>query len=162
MSQITFIFTGGTIDSRYDPEKCTPIPHQQSILPLYIEKRLYLDSGIDFKYIQLCAKDSRDLLDSDLEELVRLLQEDPNERCIITHGTFTLFKTARFLQNRLPKLEKKIILTGAMIPIDGFYHSDGPFNLGYSLGVIERVDNGIWVCIRGKCYPPFADVSLHG
>ncbi len=161
MQKTTFIFTGGTIDSYYDADKCTPVPHPESIIPSYIEQRLFLDPDIHLEYIQLCSKDSRDISDVDRDGIVQILEKSQNSRFIITHGTYTLFETARFIQKHLTSADKKIILTGSMIPLDGYYHSDGHFNLGFALGVIEEVKKGIWVCIKGKCYSPDDSVELH-
>ncbi len=161
MQKTTFIFTGGTIDSYYDVDKCTPVPHPASIIPSYIEQRLFLDQDIHFEYIQLCSKDSRDISDIDRSGIVRLLEKSQSNRYIITHGTCTLFETARFIQKHLSPVDKKIILTGSMIPLEGYYHSDGHFNLGFALGLIEEVKAGVWVCIKGKCYSPNDNVELH-
>ncbi len=161
MQKTTFIFTGGTIDSYYDVDQCTPVPHPASIIPSYVEKRLFLDRDIRFEYIQLCSKDSRDISDIDRREIVQLLEKGQSNRYIITHGTYTLFETARFIQKQLPCVDKKIILTGSMIPLDGYYHSDGHSNLGFALGLIEEVKDGVWVCIKGKCYSPDDKVKLH-
>ncbi len=161
MEKTTLIFTGGTIDSYYDADKCTPVPHPASIIPQYIEQRLFLDQDIHFEYIQLCSKDSRDISEADRREMIQLLDKSQSKRFIITHGTYTLFDTARFIQENLTTVDKKIILTGSMIPLDGYYHSDGHFNLGFALGRIEEVGEGVWVCIKGKCYAADAKVKLH-
>lgn len=162
MHDIVFIFTGGTIDSYFDADKGSIVPHPRSIIPAYIEKRLFLDPRLRFEYIQLCAKDSRDITNADRQQMVQLIHEHPSDRFIITHGTFTLVDTAQFIVQHMPeKMSDRIILTGAMIPLDGYYHSDGHFNLGYAAGSIAQMESGVRVCIKGKCYSPDDAPRLH-
>lgn len=162
MHDTVFIFTGGTIDSYFDADKGSIVPHARSIIPAYLEERLFLDPRLRFEYIQLCAKDSRDITNADRQRMVELIHEHPADRFIITHGTFTLVDTAQFIAKRMPeKAGKRVVLTGAMVPLDGYYHSDGHFNLGYAVGSITRMESGVRVCIKGKCYAPDEAPRLH-
>ena len=58
-------------------------------------------------------------------------------------------KTATYLAKA--KIEKTIILTGAMIPYK-FGSSDGFFNLGASIAFVQTLANGVYVCMNGKYY----------
>ena len=62
--------------------------------------------------------------------------------------------TARFLKARLPKNQHTIILTGSMIPLEGFTFSDAPFNLGFALAAFATLAPGIYVCMNGRIFSP--------
>ena len=49
---------------------------------------------------------------------------------------------------------KTIILTGSMIPIEGFSPSDGPFNLGFAIANVEKLPAGVYVAMNGKIFTP--------
>lgn len=76
-------------------------------------------------------KDSRQLGENDRKEILKAIEESPSNKIIITHGTYTMPDTARYLKANLKRNDQTIILTGSMIPIKGFSPSDGTFNLGY-------------------------------
>ena len=93
-SKIHFIITGGTIDSYYDGSKDTAVVNKESIIPSFIESlKLYKDS----EFTTVCMKDSRELKREDLENVLKVVEETANDKIIITHGTYTMPDTARFL-----------------------------------------------------------------
>jgi L-asparaginase len=100
----------------------------------------------------VCEKDSREISQADLEKLAFMITNTPHENILITHGTFTLKNTAKFLEEK--KLDKKVILTGSMIPIMGFSVSDAAFNLGYSIASFEHLSNGVYICMNGGIFHP--------
>ncbi len=57
--------------------------------------------------------------------------------------------TARVLAERVP--DKTIVLTGAMIPI-AFGSSDGLFNLGGALTVVQVLPPGVYVAMNGRVF----------
>jgi L-asparaginase len=130
------------------------------------EQMMKLDTTIDnylknmvkphFTYSieSICNKDSRDIHIEDLEKLTRAIESSPHENILITHGTFTMKDTARFLVEYLTKMKifKKVILTGSMIPIVGFSISDAAFNLGYSIASFKSVDIGVYICMNGGIF----------
>lgn len=59
-------------------------------------------------------KDSRDITDKDREVLVVKCQKSVEDRIIITHGTFTIPETAKYLGKA--NLNKTIVLFGSIIP----------------------------------------------
>lgn len=150
-SKIHFILTGGTIDSYYEPTKDTAVPNQHSIIPQFIKSlKLYEE----FEFSEICMKDSRDLTKSDLNKIYDAIQKSPHKRIIITHGTYTMPDTARFLEANLKSKDKIIIFTGSMIPLVGFSPSDAPFNLGFSIAKSQELPNGIYVCMNGRVFSP--------
>ena len=49
------------------------------------------------------------------------------------------------------KLNKTIVLTGAMIPYK-FGSSDGLFNLGAAIGFVQSLPNGVYIAMNGKYF----------
>ncbi len=104
----------------------------------------------------VCEKDSREITQEDLDKLWSQIKSSQHENILVTHGTFTMKDTAKFLENQVlkEKVSKKIILTGAMIPIVGFSISDAAFNLGYSLACFNSVTYGAYLCMNGGIFKP--------
>lgn len=148
---IHFISTGGTIDSFYDGSKDTVVPSEKSIIPEFIKNlKLYVDT--DFSTI--CMKDSRQINGEDRQKILKTVEESRSNKIIITHGTYTMPDTARYLKANLKRNDQVIIITGSMIPITGFSPSDGPFNLGFAVAKLEDLENGVYVAMNGKIFNP--------
>lgn len=148
---IQFIITGGTIDSYYDGTKDTVVPNKHSVIPEIINSlKLYNETT----FTEICMKDSRSLNESDHKEILKTLEKTPSQKIIITHGTYTMPDTARYIKANLKRNDQTIILTASMIPIKGFSPSDGTFNLGYSLAQVQTLSPGIYVAINGKIFNP--------
>lgn len=148
---IHFILTGGTIDSYYEASKDTCIPNKESVIPAFI-KGLQLYNK--FIFTQVCMKDSRSLTKKDVKNILKTAQDSPHKRIIITHGTYTMPDTARFLKAQLKKNDKTIILTGSMIPLQRFSPSDAPFSLGFSISEVKHLPPGVYVCMNGRVFTP--------
>jgi len=148
---INFIITGGTIDSHYEGSVDTVVPRKKSIIPKYI-KSLQLYQEIEFS--EICMKDSRDLTKQDLQNICVAVEKSRCKKIIITHGTYTMPDTAKFLQKNLKDKEKVIIITGAMIPLEGFSPTDASFNLGFAIAKSQDLGNGIYVCMNGEMFLP--------
>jgi L-asparaginase len=148
---IHFIITGGTIDSYYDGSKDTAVPNKESIIPSFV-KSLRLHNNAEFTTI--CMKDSRELKHEDLEKILETVEASPHDKILITHGTYTMPDTARFLKANLKRNDQTIILTASAIPISGFSPSDGPFSLGYAVAKLENLEHGVYVAINGKVFSP--------
>jgi L-asparaginase len=155
VNKIHFIITGGTIDSVWSGASDTAVVAKHSIIPEYFEKlqrNLKLDDEIEFA--EVCMKDSREITDEDRTAIVDLIDNINSSKIIITHGTYTMPVTARYLQNNLKSKDKTIILTGSMVPIEGFDYSDAPFNLGYAYSEVIRNKPGIYVCMNARTFNP--------
>lgn len=103
----------------------------------------------------ICEKDSRDITPDDLNKLAKAIENKPHENILITHGTFTMKNTARFLDEYLftkNKAKRKIILTGSMIPIVGFAMTDAAYNLGFSMGSFVGIKDGVYICMNGGIF----------
>ena len=107
-NKIHFIITGGTIDSYYETTKDTVVPNKLSCIPDYI-KSLKLHVKTSFKVI--CMKDSRDISKKDRQIVVKEILNSKSKNFIITHGTYTMGETAKFIVLQLQKNnDKKILL----------------------------------------------------
>jgi len=136
---IHFILTGGTMDSHYDGTKDTVVPNKESVIPNYING-LKLYSKV--KFTQICMKDSRDITKFDQKKILELIEKSSENKFIITHGTYTMSDTARYIKANLKRKDIRIIFTGSFIPMTGFMNSDGLFNLGFLL--LRNSENGCW------------------
>lgn len=156
---IHFIMTGGTIDSYYEGTKDTVVPNKNSVIPEYIKGlRLHIDT----EFTQVCMKDSRDISIEDMELVRKTVDESPHKFFIITHGTYCMPDTARYLQAHLQKKDAVVLFTGSMIPIMNCANSDGCFNLGYSAAEIFHLQPGIHVCMNGQIFDPAEIAKLIG
>lgn len=148
---IHFIFTGGTIDSYYNGVKDTVLPNNKSIIPSYVKS---LNLLVKMVFTQVCMKDSRELTTKDRKKILQVIEKSPHSKFIITHGTYTMPDTARFIDAYLKRKGVAIIFTGSLIPLLGFTGSDGGFNLGFSVAKVLDLKSGIFVCMNGGMLEP--------
>lgn len=156
-NKILFILTGRTIDSYYDGTKDTAVPNEHSVVPKYI-RSLKLYEEIEFT--EICMKDSREINESDRKKIVEILSENNYKRIIITHGTYTMPDTARFLSANLKDNNKVIIFVASMIPLAGFTETDAGFNLGYAVAKSQDLKEGVYVCMNGRIFAPEEVVKI--
>ncbi|MDP5254448.1 MULTISPECIES: asparaginase domain-containing protein [unclassified Vibrio] len=155
------ILTGGTIDSYYDTERCTPIPHQHSVIADHLKDVAGMQAE-QFDVTTVCMKDSREIEDKDIDQVVAAIEQSPLNRHVITHGSFTLFTSARYLQSRLQAEHQQVIVfTGAMIPLAGFSPNDASFNLGSAITAAQCLEPGVYIAFHGKIYRPEDMENLH-
>jgi L-asparaginase len=146
---IHFIITGGTIDSYYEGTKDTAVTNKESVIPRFVNNlKLYHP----VKFTEICMKDSRDIVKKDLKSILKNIEESSSKKIIITHGTYTMPDTARFLEANLKRKDQIIILTGSMIPLNGFSPSDGPFCIGYAIAKTQNLKPGVYVCMNGRVF----------
>lgn len=156
-NKLHFIITGGTIDSYYDVTKDTVIPNEHSSLPKFIDiLKLYEEC----EFTEICMKDSRELNTDDRSKILRTVSNSKSNRIIITHGTYTLPYTARYLQANLKDNNKVIIFICSMIPLEGFIPTDAGFNIGYAVAKSQELSEGIYVCMNGRIFSPDEVVKI--
>ena len=97
-------------------------------------------------------KDSREINEANLRNILETVEKSTHEKIIITHGTYTMPDTARYLKTNLVRKDQTIVLTGSMIPIKGFAPSDGPFNIGFAISEIAHMSAGVYVAMNGKVF----------
>lgn len=148
-NKIHILITGGTIDSHWDGKSDTAITNEASVLPDYFKTMiLYADIQMD----TICLKDSRSISSEDLDNLLKAIEGSSSEKIIITHGTYTMPDTAKFLKANLNRKDQTIIFTGSMVPLQGFQPTDAPFNLGYAMAKAEDLSPGFYLCMNGRTF----------
>ncbi len=152
---IHFIVTGGTIDSVWNGAQDTVVVSEHSVLPEYFGE---LGSNLKFyeelKFTEICMKDSRAISDEDRQNVLKAIEQSEATKIIITHGTYTMPDTAKYLKENLKRKDQTIVLTGSMVPIKGFDFSDGPFNLGYAVAQVQKLQSGVYVCMNARVFTP--------
>ena len=142
---VRILVTGGTFDKEYDEitgELYFKDTHMREILELG-RSRL----GVKIKTLMLI--DSLDMTDSDRSLILEHCKSADEDHIVVTHGTDTMTMTAKVLAEA--KLEKTIVLTGAMIPYK-FGSSDGLFNVGGALAYAQALPNGVYVAMNGRYF----------
>ena len=142
--RITFIQTGGTIDKDY-PRSSGGYAFE---FGEPATERLLARLNPSFAYDVRTAfqKDSTEIDEADRLQLAELIRLDSNDKVIVTHGTDTMFETAKFLAERIP--DKLIVITGAMRP-ERFSDSDAPINLGCAIATASLRDRGVFIAMHG-------------
>ncbi len=142
---IRILVTGGTFDKEYD-EIHGRLYFKDTHLPDMLRMgRCRLDVQIR----TLMMVDSLEMNEADREVLLRNCLEVAESRIVITHGTDTMVETARVLAPHIT--DRTVVLTGAMIPI-AFGSSDGLFNLGGALAVVQVLPPGVYVAMNGRVF----------
>ena len=105
-------------------------------------------SRLDVHVDSLMMMDSLDMTDVDRNRIVERCRSCEEHAIVITHGTDTMVDTARAL-GRAALPGRTIVLTGAMVPY-AFGSSDGLFNLGSALSVVQVLPNGVYFAMNGR------------
>ena len=138
--------TGGTIEGiDDDKQKKSPDDGTTSI-----EKFLEA-ANVSFQYTieEVLRVDSRAITNTDRELLVNKIKATHSNRILITHGTFTMEDTAKYIGNL--NLKKTIVLTGSFI-LGLSVQTDAPFNLGYAISSIQYLKPDVYIAMNGKIF----------
>lgn len=142
---IKLILTGGTIDKQYNEsngELYFSKTHIPEILALGRNRA-------DIEITQIMLLDSLEITDADRQKISTTCIASSQDKILITHGTDTIVETAKVLGKA--NLDKTIVLVGAMIPYV-FKHSDATFNMGFALGSVQCLPQGVYVAMNGKVF----------
>ncbi|MCB0510282.1 MAG: asparaginase [Chitinophagales bacterium] len=142
---VRILITGGTFDKEYnmiDGKLHFTETHVPGILELG-------RCTVDYSIRTLMMVDSLEMTDTDREMILRNCEMCEEDKILITHGTDTLTETAKFLAQA--KMDKTIVLTGAMVPY-AFGASDALFNLGSALAFAQSLPRGVYIAMNGKFY----------
>ena len=142
---IQIFITGGTFDKEYNE-----ITGKLYFKDTHLKEMLSMGrSQLDVKITTLMMIDSIDMTNDDRDNILEACKNCLLDKIIITHGTDTMIDTAKFLVK--DNIDKTIVFTGAMIPID-FGSSDGLFNLGSAMGFVQSLESGIYIAMNGRCF----------
>lgn len=140
---IRIFVTGGTFDKTYDE-----IGGRLSFRDTHLHEMLRLGrSRVDVSVRTLMMVDSLDMTEADRDVIVRNCVQCDESRILVTHGTDTMVETARALAAGVAG--KTVVLTGAMIPY-AFGSSDGLFNLGSALSLVQLLPPGVYIAMNGR------------
>lgn len=143
MKKILIINTGGTFNKVYNPlngnlEIEASGKAIKSIANAWLSK---------LKILNIIAKDSLDMTRKDRETILKEIQKAKANNIIVVHGTDTMDKTAKYLDEA--NLNKKIILTGAMVPYS-INPIEATANLSSAYGYLQNVkEKGVFIAMNG-------------
>ena len=121
---IRIIATGGTIDD-LDHDCIEDMPeHHDSLIPDALEQACVT---ADVIVEVLMQKDSRIVTDEDRELMAEACRRSPEDQIVLTHETYSLEQTARYLGPL--EIPKTIVAIDAMVPLNKD-RSDALFNIG--------------------------------
>ena len=130
------LVTGGTFDKEYNELtgelffKDTHLPEMLSLgrskLSIVMETLMMIDSLF--------------MTEADRNNILEHCQNTPETQIIITHGTDTMVETASVLAKA--KLNKTIVLTGAMVP----------YKFGSSLAFVQVLPAGVYIAMNGQYF----------
>jgi len=145
MADIRIFITGGTFDKEYNE-----INGELFFKDTHLPEMLKLGRcRLDVEVRTLMMIDSLQMNLHDREMIANNCIKAMANKIIITHGTDTMVETAKLLASM--KIDKTIVLTGAMIPYK-FGSSDGLFNLGSALAFVQTLQHGVYVAMNGRCF----------
>lgn len=143
--KVQILVTGGTFDKEYDL-----INGRLFFQDTHVNEIIELGRctmGLDIKTLMMV--DSLYMTPEDRELIAEECINCENNHIVITHGTDTMVETAQLLRSK--KIDKTIVLTGALIPYK-FGSSDGLFNMGSALAFAQSLPNGVYIVMHGKYF----------
>jgi len=143
--------TGGTIDSNWNGIADTTTINTHSAIPKYFKGLIIYP---EIKFNEICMKDSRQMNQRDINNVLKAVENSEANKIIITHGTYTMPDTAKFIEANIKRKGQTIVFTGSMIPLEGFYPTDATFNLGFALSKSQELPPGIYLCMNGDTFTP--------
>lgn len=142
---IKLFVTGGTFDKEYNE-----LNGQLFFKETHIHEILKLGrSRLNLNIQTLMLIDSLDMSELDRISIAENCKNCQENSIVITHGTDTMTQTAKYIASQ--KINKTIVLTGAMIPYK-FGSSDGLFNLGGALAFAQTLPTGVYIAMNGRYF----------
>jgi len=147
MKKIVVVTTGGTFSKRYDRIKgVLAVESGEAVLESIASKWLTA-----FQVISLIGKDSLEMTGHDRLELLLMLSRMEEKHIVIIHGTDTMHLTAASLADA--ELEKRIVLTGAMVPYE-IDPVEATANFASAVGYLQAESpNGVYIAMNGFIAP---------
>ena len=142
---IRIFVTGGTFDKEYNEIEGTLFFKDTHVTEMLNLGRC----KVPFEIRTLMLVDSLEMTETDRQIILDHCRKCKEDRIVITHGTDTMAETAKILGEA--KLDKTIVLTGAMIPYK-FGSSDGLFNLGSAFAFAQSLPAGVYVAMNGRYF----------
>lgn len=152
MSQhLHILITGGTIDSVFDGARDMVVVNDASTIQKYLVEMVRPHFEVSQEVITM--RDSREITDNVRAEILRSIEKCSHDFILLTHGTYTMAATAEYLSKKLAgEGSKRVVLTGSMLPLQGFSPTDAPFNLGFAIGSLFLSKPGVYLAMNGKLF----------
>ncbi|WOE70751.1 asparaginase domain-containing protein [Hydrogenimonas thermophila] len=148
---IRIINTGGTFNKRYDPlEGKLFVPTDNLAVESAIASMRH---GCEIKISGTIYKDSLEMDSADRDLLCEIVTKVAEKSIVIVHGTDTMDKSAKALDEWLGKSnDKRVVFTGAMVPfsIDPI---EATANLVMSISSVQFLDPGVYIAMHGRVLP---------
>jgi L-asparaginase len=144
------LITGGTIDSVFDASRDMVVVNDASTIAKYLEDLVQPHFKVSQEIVTM--RDSREITDNVRAEMARSIERCSHDFILITHGTYTMAQTAEYLLKNLPQTRKRVVITGSMLPLQGFAPTDAPFNLGFAIGSLFLCEPGVYVAMNGRLF----------
>jgi L-asparaginase len=147
---IRLFVTGGTFDKEYNE-----LTGQLYFHDSHVQEMLRLGrclAPVDVRTLMMV--DSLEMTPADRQVIADNCAAVQERRIVITHGTDTMAETAAHLGQQCEAgvlAGKTIVLTGAMVPYK-FGSSDGLFNLGVALALVQTLAPGVYVAMNGRWF----------
>ena len=142
---VRIFVTGGTFDKEYNERNGTLFFQDTHVPEMLRLGRCLLETAIQ----TLLMIDSLEMTEADRRLIAEHCRTAPESRIVITHGTDTMVETAAHLGREIQG--KTIVLTGAMVPYK-FGSSDGLFNLGSALALVQTLPAGVYIAMNGQVF----------
>jgi L-asparaginase len=146
MSFVQVFVTGGTFDKEYNLITGQLYFQDTHLNDMFERGRCNVD--IDVKTLMMV--DSLEMTNADREIIAYACTNANSDNILLTHGTDTMVETAQFLAHK--KINKAIVITGAMIPYAFGSSSDGFFNLGSALAFVQVLPVGVYIVMNGRYF----------
>lgn len=154
-SDLVFLSCGGTIEKIY-LEKSGLLGFDHSRISDWLSHCRIAQS---WRTETIMLKDSLDMTDQDRQTVAEKIQETPEAKIIVLHGTDTMVQTAAAVMLRRNQ-NQTIVFTGAMIPA-AMKKSDAIFNLGMATAAVQCRSPGVYISMSGSVWPADQVVKNH-
>ena len=144
MTDLQIFTTGGTIDKVYF-DALSEFQVGASPLDAILSEA---NVSLDYALTSLMKKDSLELTEEDRDILRSAVIDCEAQHVLITHGTDTMAKTAKALQDIG---DKTVVLTGAMQPAR-LRSTDAIFNVGCAIAAARMRSPGVYIAMNGRVF----------
>jgi len=146
--RIAILTTGGTIDKTYNEADGT-LANVGSVLHHIVNSLRHYERQL--RQIPVMSKDSLEMDEKDRRTILYAVRAalTQNDALLVIHGTDTLAVTGQLLHMKLPRLDKPVILTGAMRPYE-FRDTDAIQNVTEALFACSVLAPGVWCVMHGR------------
>lgn len=146
MPHVRILTTGGTIDKVYHDAQSTYSVGEPQVVDILRAAGVTISVTTQ----NLFRKDSLELTDEDRARILEAVQEAPESRILITHGTDTMVQTAKALSS---VADKTIVLVGSLSPAR-FKQTDAEFNVGFAFAAVQTLPPGVYIAMNGHVFHP--------